>query len=249
MEGLSDFVGSEKDDKEDVDAKPAGKASQRKQASQSNQHVKSVLQELEAESVTDEEGSVDSLLSDDEGERKVSSRAGIDKERQHFIYSRVKDMEEDEYRNFIQCRQTKFFSRGIQPILTWLQLRREGTELKDRKTLEMFGYILRTVLQRIVIEAVKFENDGELLIMKTAISIDSYKKAAANVCRDIIMSSEHWHDEIKACQIYIKEQGEDVDVAKVKERWDQLSLVEKSDFMCRVKAEVDFKEQLKKFRT
>ena len=87
MEGLSDFVGSEKDDKEDVDAKPAGKASQRKQASQSNQHVKSVLQELEAESVTDEEGSVDSLLSDDEGERKVSSRAGIDKERQHFIYS------------------------------------------------------------------------------------------------------------------------------------------------------------------
>ena len=133
--------------------------------------------------------------------------------------------------------------------MNWLELRRDGTELKERKTLEMFGYILRTVLQRIVIEAVKFENDGDLLIMKSAISIDSYKKAAANMRREIIMSSEHWHNEIKSCQIYIKEQGDDVDVAKVKERWDQLGLVEKSDFMCRVKAEDDFKEQLKKFRT
>jgi len=40
-----------------------------------------VLQELEAESVTEDEGSVDSLLSDNGGERKVSDRAGIDKER------------------------------------------------------------------------------------------------------------------------------------------------------------------------
>jgi len=83
--------------------------------------------------------------------------------------------------------------------LNWLELRRDGTELKERKTLEMFGYILRTVLQRIVIEAVKFENDGDLLIMKSAISIDSYKKAAANMRREIVMSSEHWHNEIKSC--------------------------------------------------
>lgn len=76
MEGLSDFVGSDKDPEEDTTIKV--KATQA--SKQSNQHVKSVLQELEQESGTDEE-SLDSLLSNDEGERRVSNRAGIDKER------------------------------------------------------------------------------------------------------------------------------------------------------------------------
>jgi hypothetical protein len=35
------------------------------------------------------------------------------------------------------------------------------TCLRDRKTLEMFGYVLRTILQRIVLEAVK-HHSGEL---------------------------------------------------------------------------------------
>ena len=133
-----------------------------------------MLKELEAESGTEEDNSEDSLLSHNEGERRVSNRVGIDKERQHFIYSRVKEMEEEEYHNFIQCRQTKFFSKGIQPILTWFQLRRKDTELKERKTLEMFGYILRTLLQRIVIQAVKIENKGDLHIMTKAIRLSSY---------------------------------------------------------------------------
>jgi hypothetical protein len=32
------------------------------------------------------------------------------------------------------------------------------TPLKERKTLEMFGYVLRTILQRIVLEAVRIHS-------------------------------------------------------------------------------------------
>jgi len=47
--------------------------------------------------------------------------------------------------------------------MDWLGLERKivkdgmtiDTCLRDRKTLEMFGYVLRTILQRIVLEAVK----------------------------------------------------------------------------------------------
>jgi len=55
-------------------------------------------------------------------------------------------MAENEYMDFIHCRQTKFFSKGIKPVLTWLELKRDGTELKFRKVLEAFGYIMRFVL-------------------------------------------------------------------------------------------------------
>ena len=75
-----------------------------------------------------------------------------------------------------------------------------------------------------------------------AISINSYKKATANVCSDVIKSSEHWYDELKAFETYIVEQDTNVQMSKIKERWDQLGLFEKSDFMCRVKAEGDFKD-------
>ena len=60
-------------------------------------------------------------------------------------------------------------------MLDWLQLRRKDTDLKERKTLEMFGYILRTLLQRIVLEAVKIENEGDLVIMDKAISLSAYR--------------------------------------------------------------------------
>jgi len=68
-------------------------------------------------------------------------------------------MSDSEYKQFEMCRQTKFFSKGFQSVLEWLGLQRkhkgEDTCLRDRKTLEMFGYVVRTVLQRIVIEAVR----------------------------------------------------------------------------------------------
>ena len=60
-------------------------------------------------------------------------------------------MTEAEYSEFILCRQTKFFSRGFKPVLNWLKLKRDGTELKLRKILEAFGYIMRYIVQRIVL--------------------------------------------------------------------------------------------------
>ena len=71
---------------------------------------------------------------------------GYDQERNHFIYLRVKDMTEEEYAEFIHCRQIRILSKGIKTILDWLQIRREGTELRERKIIEMFGYIVRIVL-------------------------------------------------------------------------------------------------------
>ena len=43
-------------------------------------------------------------------------------------------------------------------MLTWLGIRRDGTELKLRKVLEAFGYIMRNIVQRIVLQAVRLES-------------------------------------------------------------------------------------------
>jgi hypothetical protein len=65
--------------------------------------------------------------------------------RQHFMYLRVKQMDDQQYQQFLNCRQTKLFSKGIQQALDSLKLHRHG-ELKTRKICEMFGYVLRTCL-------------------------------------------------------------------------------------------------------
>jgi hypothetical protein len=89
-------------------------------------------------------------------------------------------MAENEYMDFIHCRQTKFFSKGIKPVLTWLELKRDGTELKFRKVLEAFGYIMRFVLQKIVLQAVKLESDtgSSLVPVTTPIAEASYQRAS-----------------------------------------------------------------------
>ena len=54
-------------------------------------------------------------------------------------------MPDDVYKWFLHCRQTKIFGRGFQTVLSIFDLSRKG-ELKNRKTIEMFGYILRVIL-------------------------------------------------------------------------------------------------------
>jgi len=120
------------------------------------------LKELE-ESVSEDEAVASDTEAGTEGsqQRRVSTKPlSYDKERQLFIYERVKVMQDTEYIDFLQCRQTKVFSRGIKIVLEWLSVKREGTELKFRKVLEAFGYIMRYVTQRIVLHAVKVQNDG-----------------------------------------------------------------------------------------
>lgn len=91
-------------------------------------------------------------------------------------------MNDNEYRQFIVCRQTKLFSRGIQPVLNWLGLERRLTKdgkhietpLRDRKTLEMFGYILRTILQRIVLETVRIHNSELKPVETGSLTLEEY---------------------------------------------------------------------------
>ena len=53
-------------------------------------------------------------------------------DRQHFMYVRVKNMSDNEYRQFIKCRQTKIFSVGVPLLLGHLGLARAG-ELTKKK--------------------------------------------------------------------------------------------------------------------
>jgi hypothetical protein len=65
---------------------------------QNQSHMKQVLKDLE-ESKSD--------ASDSERSEPKEN------DRQHFIYTRVQSMTEGDYKQFIVCRQTKFFSKGI----------------------------------------------------------------------------------------------------------------------------------------
>lgn len=69
-------------------------------------------------------------------------------------------------------------------MLDWLGLSRRtekgDTCLRERKTLEMFGYVVRTILQSIVIEAVRL-SEGELRPVGKPIELGNYQKAAAGI--------------------------------------------------------------------
>lgn len=77
-------------------------------------------------------------------------------------------------------------------MLDWLGLartvkkdgRQVNTCLRDRKTLEMFGYIVRTILQSVVIEAVKVKA-GDLKPVDQPIELSAYQKAAETVIKSI----------------------------------------------------------------
>ena len=166
-------------------------------------------------------------------------------------------MSEDEYMDFIQCRQTKFFSKGIKPVLSWLKLQRDGTELKFRKILEAFGYIMRYIVQRIVLQAVRQRNSnmeatGQLMPISSALTLSEYETAISFEEKQIKQKCDEWHDQITAFQVFHDEShlidteqgvdGQSSTMAKNKEKWDKLSEVERRDFMARVSSEAHFKQ-------
>ena len=111
-------------------------------------------------------------------------------------------MDDDEYMKFIQCRQTKIFSKGFDPVLQWLRVRRDHTELKFRRVLEAFGYVLRYILQRIVLQAVKNENQGRLAPMARPISLEAYQEASRTVSLEVQAKCDQWHDQIIAFKVF-----------------------------------------------
>ena len=120
-------------------------------------------------------------------------------------------MSEAEYLYFIQCRQTKFFNKSMKSVLSWLQLRRDSnSELRFRKVLEAFGYIMRFLVQKIVLQAVKIDNGGILKIMTQPVQLQSYEKAYEIVSREIQEKCDAWRDQIIAFKVYNDEnQGEE----------------------------------------
>lgn len=68
-------------------------------------------------------------------------------EKQYFQKERIESMSDQEYLAFHQCRQTNFLSRGRNLLCDWLQLRIESIKSKD---LELFAYLLRVLLSRLV---------------------------------------------------------------------------------------------------
>lgn len=66
-------------------------------------------------------------------------------------------------------------SKGIQVVLDWLKLTRQGTSLQDRKSIEMFGYILRTIIQRIVFKAIQLEDTRPISLASYTAAVKDYK--------------------------------------------------------------------------
>ena len=104
---------------------------------------------------------------------------------------------------------------------------------------------MRFVLQKIVLQAVKLESDtrSSLVPVTTPIAEASYQRASEIISSEIQTKCDEWRDQITAFKVFNEEHSQDM--AKNKEKWDSLPEVEKRDFIARVVAEENFKQQLR----
>ena len=138
-------------------------------------------------------------------------------------------------------------------MLDWLGLERKVSRngalveacLRDRKTLEMFGYVVRTILQKIVIEAVKAKM-GSLkpLPADQSLSLDDYKQASDHIRRVKIRRIDDFRAEVlaevKVFNFY-KEEHQTIDIMAAKQSWDKLSACVKKDYANRIETEAHIK--------
>jgi hypothetical protein len=64
-------------------------------------------------------------------------------------------MDEEQYMAFHQCRLTNFLTRGKPLFCDWLHL---AIDHIDKKDIEVFSYVLRIILQKIIEQAVRSRN-------------------------------------------------------------------------------------------
>ena len=89
---------------------------------------------------------------------------------------------------FHQCRLANFLSRGKHLLCDWLKI---NVEILEKKDLEVFSYVLRVILGKIVEYAVRARNspdkshNGPLMELSTPITEQEYKDAI-NIVRDEI---------------------------------------------------------------
>jgi len=87
------------------------------------------------------------------------------------------------------------------------------------------------------------ETGSSLVPVTSGIKEASYKQAAEVVAAEIQTKCDEWRDIITAFKVFNEEKSQDM--AKNKEKWDSLPEVEKKDFIARVIAEANFKQQLR----
>ena len=103
-------------------------------------------------------------------------------------------MTDDEYFQFMNCRQTKLTNRGVKVFLEWLQLQKADA-LAERNNMDIFSYMLRFVIQLMVTGAIKHNNqlngkghtlfpknsDGDPICECHIIPLEAYKSS----CREV----------------------------------------------------------------
>jgi len=109
----------------------------------------------------------------------------------------------------------------------------------------MFGYVVRTILQKIVIEAVKAKM-GSLkpLPADQSLSLDDYKQASDHIRRVTIRRIDDFRAEVlaevKVFNFY-KEEHQTIDIMAAKQSWDKLSACVKKDYANRIETEAHIK--------
>ena len=141
-------------------------------------------------------------------------------------------------------------------MLEWLGLDRKvardgksvETCLRDRKTLEMFGYVMRTILQRIVLEAVKHHHSGELKPLESgSLSLEDYRHAISLVTDWTVEQIDRFKAELKTFGAYAEELSQQgMELASAKLSWDRMSSEARHDFRMRVEAVAHLKSELRR---
>ncbi|CDW86766.1 UNKNOWN [Stylonychia lemnae] len=155
------------------------------------------------------------------------------KERLEFQSNRITTMDQDEYLAFHQCRLANFLSRGKHLLCHWLDL---NVDLFDKKDLEIFSYVLRIILGRIVEQAVRNRNQQEshqfvLKQIKTSIELEEYHLAVDQVKEQMVKRIRNRELGIEAFQVFAQENQIKDSPAKdrkkilsnIKQKWDLLA--------------------------
>jgi hypothetical protein len=127
------------------------------------------------------------------------------RERDLFQAARTVNMGEGVYLAFNQCRQTNF--RGRQLLCDWLQLAHDQL---DRKDLEVFAYLLRVLLTRIVEEAIRAQSpQGALYEVEGPIGVEEYQEAVDRVRAQLLFKISERELNLKAFQVYVRENSKE----------------------------------------
>lgn len=125
----------------------------------------------------------------------------------------------------------------------------------------MFGYLLRTVLQRVVLDALRIQQGHplQLTVLKPSecISFESYEQASSSYLAELAVRISGWKQELHCFSVLTDEclqhghsifcsDYTEMTIEKLKHQWDTMDPQVKKDFESRVQAEEHLIEMLQK---